>query len=326
MPPFPVADGGTWRMSSEPFCDERWGWARYGALWSSDGAVVLAAGIDGPDGSSIYRNSGEGWTTLFSYDWAANGLSASIDHLTGTDAAGLLFGQVVGCDILRYRAGEVSCALRVGPVTVEGSLLGIVAEGEEIVALRRDGVYRYDGSRWDRPLEFSDEAFGVLAGRPSAYVVARGLSEVFVVREGVRTDLSPAPVGAYSAVAIDPATGTVWLATFAGALFRHDGVAWEFIPFDDPPCGFFEYVRKLWLGTDRLYFVRHTSFAYVDDGGANEVVSYACPEGGNGPKFRDIAGLADDEVFLLMEDPGLRDYACGELVMLWYDGNEIHFL
>lgn len=334
--PFAVADTADWGASRDPFCDEQWGWVRGDALLAAEGAIHLAVGTEhlgatpyhnSPIRASVYRNRGSGWETLFTHESWHPSDWPEFAHLGGSPSTGLLWGQADDCDVGRFHDDETSCAFRVPDADPRVDLHGIVAEGAEIAVLMSDGVYRFDGTRWSRESELEPERFGHLAGRPNEYVVARANSEVFVVEEGVRRDLSPVPLGEYSALAIEPSTGVVWLATFASdSLFWHDGVSWQLVPITSSPCAAGDDpILDLWLGPSRTYFIRQTTLSYVENGMTTDVVSYDCSDATR-TRFRQVEGLADDEVFVLMQDTELSDHECGESIMLWYDGDDFHYL
>lgn len=338
-PPFSVADTADWGTSTEPFCNPRWGYALFHSLWAADGEVFLSVGSfpspsspDDPRGWSLHRNDGTGWESLLSYDYVPNSFGIfrwSMQSMAGSTEAGFLFGDGAGCDVARLRAGEIECALHLNSDHDDRFLQGILAEGDEIIVLMDDGIHHYDGSEWRRVFEFEDAEGGVISGRPSHYVVARGLSEVFTVENGIRAERAPAPLGGYGAVALDETSGDVLLSTYSGT-FRHDGGSWQLLV---PPtdCGMhpFDPIRRFWVGEDRVYFIRASQFGYIENLEFTSIVSYDCPEDGmgTGPEFRDIAGLTDDQVFLLMNDGrALAEYECGDVVTLWFDGNELHYL
>lgn len=159
----------------------------------------------------------------------------------------------------------------------------------------------------------------IWAGQEKVYLAHAGNEFIeYDIEEETLSEADSVPVGDYAAVwgIEDGAEDEVWLGNTVGQLMhRVDGV-WEVIS-----TGLTEPIQRIWGIADVVYF--HTSYALgrASSNQAEILVSFPV---GYSMSVQALWGTSESEVFVVFHNSDAEEYACGGLVVTWFDGAEFH--
>ena len=314
-----------WRDSTDAICHDKVGQPNAHAVYSTADAVYALVSLrcnlfDGDcgdqrvQGTSVYRNDGEGWQELYRVS------NAHSERLWAyPDGRILSSGRADSCGLLSLgRAGQSRCLLD-GPVAD----VSIVDEDTTYV-LRFDRVLAGDGVTFEEltpPLGPADAVNATDLFAADGYMVVAGSAQSVWLRATEDTDweqLQGVPQGDYRAVwAFAP--DDIWIGSAQGELVHYDGDRWQTM-WSASDCAH-EGIHSLWGAEDgTLYFATEAHFGRWAEGQVELLSSWECqPDVG----LVGLWGNAADEVFLSVVDRRRGSMTCGQGLLFWFDGSEI---
>jgi hypothetical protein len=308
----PSSDAGRpWRETREPFCDRATGRVDSLDVWSDTRGVFVLMGRAGRE--RIWSNPGQGWTIL--QEAAADGDGR---RLSGFDNGPLVKYGLFGCGVHFVEAGQQSCTIALSEV---GGFFPV--RRDRAYATHYDQVLAYDGEYWQQlgsPLSSPTAVYAKqLWANDTALLVATNQG-VFAGSSSTRA-LEPdpnLPRAGYESVWQTPA-GTRFAGASRGELWRRGagtwGLAWEETCERSP--------TRLWGSGETVFFATQRTFGMHDPAGASAIEQWPCS---GSVRIAGLWGNAPDEVFIALIDESLQNSECGEALLLWYDGANLHRL
>jgi len=311
-----IGTGGTsgaepiWRESREPFCGtpDAFGPGTLD-LWSDRGGVFLL--VD----QEMYANFGRGWALLAEAAHAGRGgLSGFPDgplvrYGAVTDRCGIEFVE---------RNGSYSCSGAASPWSVS------VVSDDLAYGVYSDRLLRYDGTHWTQwgePLKVPPGvSFSQVWADERAVVVSNDFG-VFVATNDAaptpQTDL-PNVEGGYAGV-WGLRTGSWWVGSVDGHLYRSDGKGWT-STFKVPAAPDCRAIRRIW-GTEEALFIATDSGVWRERAGQfDAIVELPCE---SAARVAALWGNSASEVFIAIAYSDARP-DCGNTSLLWFDGQQTH--
>ena len=334
----PLGEPG-WQDSTEPLCQAHQGGSAALDLWADERGVfaLSAVGCDdsadevcGKEGVGLQFNDGSGWRWF--YTSSPEGYSSS----SGTELSGIPGGPLM---------------VAIGPTTTvlnnQGSVLSTVEAGGNVLGpvsktgyqvyglaslpgtLTQDRVLQLDPSKGEWVEWLTLEGHGASIWADDERIVIGGESQVYEVSPRARevellTDFTEVPAGIYESVWWQDYS--LWLGNSTSQILHYDGSYWTVVHES-------EETQKpgLW-GTDDAVFYHYEKefgllryneeFEMIPDDPSAEVLLEI-------PETEDITitriwGRSSSEVFLSLSDRSRKEFACGEQILLWFDGTEFH--
>ncbi len=277
-------------------------------------------------GEAILFNDGNaGWTRIYEQ---AEMATFNLRRLSGAPSGPLmLWGTVprfAGTEACAFghvdpAAGELSCQRPTGAPTAVFPVNGSLA----YAAIGAD-LARFDGSSWS--------VFGPPSARPIASLWADATDVAMIDLAGqafVLRDDAWLSIGAVGVAMWGTAIDDLWIATALGALSHYDGNTTTDVAAlnTNTPCGQTPQVTGVWGSGDTLYFYGPrtlqrwdgTRFEALGDWTCDFVVTSSITRvWGNGP----------NEVFVALSDFNrpFTDPACGNGIVMYFDGTQFHSL
>lgn len=310
-------------MSSTPFCAGQGQWVDTADVWSN--AQSVFALVD----STVYQNSGSGWSPLFESSTTFGDLTGFADGplvLTARSASrcGILFldGDGLRC------SGAAQNVYRV--FTVDRRLAYSVANGRLLV---------YRGDFWTQAggvLALTGTYGGSLWADAQQAIVSGGSGEVF--RYDLESDSASAlPPYSDSAEALALwgfGPDDLWLATDAAELLHYDGNGWQFFLSLQDTDG---NIRGMW-GQDGVLYFHTATTVFRAQGNRIERILSLPPDDWQSRSVRSLWGNSPSEVFIAIQnyridavvhpDGQIEHVAspadsCGAIRLLYFDGERV---
>lgn len=326
-----------WRDSDVPRCVDDDGSLRDpSGIWADERGVFLLEWFSESGGVRLLRNSGTGWVAGAEVDLAAWSLDRIVAftgepngslYATTGDRVLELSPDGAGANTLAdlQNVVELAFAPDSAPVGRTRSAPGVVT--------RLDGAWQpYAGA----VLPFdTDDLTSIWALGETVFVggvngtIARGTGDAWTIEPAAVAD--PIVV-----IAGTEATG-LFAGTSKGQILVREGDGWSDSgwtpPSVDAPCLREEgRIRGAWTGDDAVFFF--TAAALIRASGTSvETVASWTGVPGEGDRLGEcvgrlivegIAGIADNELFLLISETDEVPRTCSEYVLYW-DGTEFHW-
>ena len=315
-----------WEGSSEPICDDAvegntldvWADARGVFVLASDkcNRAVLDSSCIGRYSTSVWLNSGNGWTPFLEND-------PSIEsHQLAGQEDGDLWLTTTDCGVLRVdESGVPHCAddsdLGDDDVTLSSREYSI--NGGRVFALGSQGVWVDEDGEFSLLAPLPQEGWTLHASDEWLLVGASNAAFLVSHLDGQVETLPPPPAGDYSA-SFGRAPDDLWLGSSAGWLVHFDGTEWVSFPW-----GTLGAVNRFWGTADVIYFQSSRGFGRIRAADGQPEVLFYLEEDSSIASLEGMWGRAKDEVFLVGKSAiENSDETCSPIVSLVFDGEKVH--
>jgi hypothetical protein len=318
----PVGAPG-WKGSVQPLCDPHHGMGTALDVWadargvfalSAVGCNALAGVACGKEGGSIQLNTGSGWQIfrdpLGEYPRLWSGFPNGPLLISGTfEKSGIAFVDDSGVVFQRESSSPN------GAFVVNQGLAYVLSDAA--IDKYSDGAWSTLGAA-DSPLYalWADEQI----------VVAVGYDQTMVVQEGAGAlaRVPSVPAGQYGAV-WGFGRNDLWLGNSASQLLHYDGSKWQVFATGSKN-GSGGGIAQLWGVAGALFVATSTEFGRWNGAGVDWLLAFpdGTPVGSEPAMFGRFWGRSPQEIFLPVRDRRYRAQACGEGIMLYFDGSQFH--
>ena len=318
----PVGAPG-WKGSVQPLCDPHHGMVTALDVWADDRGVFALSAVDcnvlagvacGKEGVSIQLNTGSGWQLfrdpLGEYPRLWSGFPNGPLLVSGTfDKTGIAFVDASGVAFQREASSPN------GAFVVNQALAYVLSDA---------AIDRYAGGAWSALGTADSPLFALWADEQ--VVVAVGYDQTMVVQEGAGplAKVPSVPAGQYAAV-WGFGRNDLWLGNTANQLLHYDGSKWQVFPTGSKN-GSGGGIAQLWGVDGTLFVATSTEFGRWNGTSVDWLLSY--PEdvlvGAEPAMFGRFWGRSPQEIFLPVRDRRYRNQACGEGILLYFDGSQFH--
>lgn len=318
----PVGAPG-WKGSVQPLCDPHHGMGTALDVWADARGVFALSAVGcndfagvacGKEGVSIQLNTGSGWQLfrdpLGEYPRLWSGFPNGPLLVSGTfDKTGIAFVDGNGVAFQRESSSP------------NGAF--VVNQGLAYV-LNDTAIDKYAGGAWSTLGTADSPLFALWADEQ--IVVAVGYDQTMVVQEGAGAlaRVPSVPAGQYAAL-WGFGRNDLWLGNTANQLLHYDGSKWQVFATGSKN-GSGGGIAQLWGVAGTLFVATSTEFGRWNGTSVDWLLSY--PEdvavGGEPAMFGRFWGRSPQEIFLPVRDRRYRDQACGEGILLYFDGSQFH--